>query len=85
MTNLFCLQVAGALRYSELTDPYLKSLLFYMEKTGVVPSEDVERVKAIKERGRRLFAPELGGRYAVWEERPIRQDMIEYAALDVSM
>lgn len=36
-----------------------------------------------KEIGRRLFAPEMGGSYLVFNERPLRRDIQEYCAQDV--
>lgn len=37
----------------------------------------------IKERGRRLFAPELGGRYEVFNERPLTEAIKKYCEQDV--
>lgn len=36
-----------------------------------------------KSSGVYLFAPEKGGRYEVWEERPLVPELIEYAASDI--
>jgi exonuclease 3'-5' domain-containing protein 1 len=36
-----------------------------------------------KEKGRRLFAPEQGGRYEVFNERPLTEDMRKYCEQDV--
>lgn len=38
---------------------------------------------AIKEKGRRLFAPEVGGRYEVFEQRPMSEDIVKYCEQDV--
>ncbi|KAF3185019.1 hypothetical protein TWF788_004846 [Orbilia oligospora] len=37
----------------------------------------------IKERGRRLFAPERGGRYEIFNSRPLPDDLLEYCVQDV--
>ena len=39
----------------------------------------------VKDAGRRLFAPELGGSYDVWAERPLSETLIEYAGNDVAL
>ena len=39
----------------------------------------------IKEEGLKLFAPEKGGSYAVWKERPLPEALIKYATSDVSL
>lgn len=39
----------------------------------------------IKENGRRLFAPEKGGRYEVFNERPLADDIRLYCAQDVQI
>jgi exonuclease 3'-5' domain-containing protein 1 len=39
--------------------------------------------KANKEKGRNLFAPERGGNYAVFNERPMARDLILYCTQDV--
>ena len=38
---------------------------------------------AAKEKGKRLFAPERGGSYAVFNTRPLPQDILEYCVQDV--
>ena len=39
----------------------------------------------VKDAGRKLFAPELGGSYDVWAERPLSETLIEYAGNDVAL
>lgn len=77
--HVFDLQVACTLRYSDLNDPYLKGLKFYMEKLKIIS----EANRDLKDRGRRLFLPEEGGRFDAWEQRPLPPQLIAYAALDV--
>ena len=40
---------------------------------------------ATKDKGRRLFAPEAGGRYEVFLERPMSQEIINYCEQDVML
>ncbi|KAK0752942.1 ribonuclease H-like domain-containing protein, partial [Schizothecium vesticola] len=39
--------------------------------------------REVKEAGKRLFAPERGGRYEVFEERPVRAEVERYCVNDV--
>jgi exonuclease 3'-5' domain-containing protein 1 len=41
--------------------------------------------RALKESVSRLYVPEKGGRYEVFNERPLRQDIVQYSAQDVEM
>lgn len=41
--------------------------------------------REVKNRGRRLFAPELGGSFAVFDHRPLTPEIIEYCAQDVQL
>ncbi|KAL4789451.1 ribonuclease H-like domain-containing protein [Aspergillus venezuelensis] len=38
---------------------------------------------AVKDKGKRLFAPELGGSYEVFNARPMHADIVRYCAQDV--
>lgn len=49
---------------------------------GYVEKRDWQRVK---ERGRTLFDPARGGSYAVFDQRPMDPEVIEYCAQDVSL
>mmetsp|Transcript_17418 Transcript_17418/g.40889 ORF Transcript_17418/g.40889 Transcript_17418/m.40889 type:complete len:384 (+) Transcript_17418:19-1170(+) len=54
-----------------------------LEDLVSLPAALRARVLEFKEVGKKLFAPELGGSETVWEERPIPQELMEYAANDV--
>ena len=41
--------------------------------------------RLVKETGSRLFRPDLGGSYEVFEKRPLDPRLIQYAAQDVSL
>lgn len=43
------------------------------------------KMAVVKDAGRRLFAPELGGSYDVWAKRPLSETLIEYAGNDVAL
>lgn len=38
--------------------------------------------RRLKEAGKKLFAPEVGGSYEVWMERPLRQELVRYCVSD---
>lgn len=41
-------------------------------------------VESMKLKGRILFSPELGGSYTVFNERPMREKIVEYCVQDVA-
>jgi len=41
--------------------------------------------RLINERGCRLLAPEMGGRYEVFNERPLKHEIIQYCTQDVAL
>jgi exonuclease 3'-5' domain-containing protein 1 len=41
--------------------------------------------KKVKEAGNRLFSPENGGSYSVFEQRPLDPRILEYCAQDVAL
>lgn len=49
-----------------------------------VPACQREQVSGIKQRGLHLFAPELGGSYAVFQQRPLSKDIVDYCCADVA-
>jgi exonuclease 3'-5' domain-containing protein 1 len=62
---------------------YVKGLAKCIERD--LPMTTVERRKwaATKERGTKLFAPEFGGSYEVFNLRPLSEEMMEYCMQDV--
>eukprot|EP00928_Gymnodinium_smaydae_P011698 TRINITY_DN14291_c0_g2_i1.p1 TRINITY_DN14291_c0_g2~~TRINITY_DN14291_c0_g2_i1.p1 ORF type:complete len:347 (-),score=37.25 TRINITY_DN14291_c0_g2_i1:314-1258(-) len=83
LRGAYDLQIHHALRYSSSHDRYVKGLQKCLDDSGAVPVPDRLRVQRIKEEGKRLFAPELGGNSNVWMRRPMASKLIEYAAVDV--
>lgn len=83
MERVYDLQILYTIKFSGNTDPYLKSLAKCLNVSGVVDWATAQRLNALKKRGKKLYAPELGGSYAVWDNRPLCGDLIKYAAADV--
>lgn len=51
-------------------------------KTEIAVPE-LERLERVKQEGKLLFAPELGGSYGVWEDRPLQVELVAYCVADV--
>ena len=80
MQNLICLQLCDvALRRQKgFRVQFLSGLGKVMENYVCLSA-----VTSIKEAGKRLFVPDLGGSYEVFKMRPLRKEIIEYCAIDV--
>ena len=53
-------------------------------KTDAILSLEEKKVwEAVKDKGARLFAPEKGGKYEVFDQRPLSKEMIDYCVQDV--
>ncbi|KAF8451429.1 ribonuclease H-like domain-containing protein [Terfezia claveryi] len=67
--------------------PSSKRLIWGLAKTVEqylhMSRTEVMEWQRVKESGKRLFLPELGGTYAVFNERPITQEIAKYCAQDV--
>ncbi|OBT83402.1 hypothetical protein VE02_08733 [Pseudogymnoascus sp. 03VT05] len=64
---------------------YVSSLAKCIEYGSPISSTDKFRWRVSKERGVRLFAPEKGGRYEVFNERPLNPEIMQYCHLDVAL
>lgn len=53
-----------------------------LQCTDVITNQQEKEMTKIKEEGRRLFAPEFGGSYAVFDERPIPSVLLDYLITD---
>ncbi|KAJ5899122.1 hypothetical protein N7495_003866 [Penicillium taxi] len=62
---------------------FLASLNKCVERDSKISLTEKEEWKNIKENGRRLFEPTLGGQYEVFNERPISPDIVKYCTGDV--
>eukprot|EP00419_Tripos_fusus_P003365 CAMPEP_0172691910 /NCGR_PEP_ID=MMETSP1074-20121228/24867_1 /TAXON_ID=2916 /ORGANISM="Ceratium fusus, Strain PA161109" /LENGTH=318 /DNA_ID=CAMNT_0013512023 /DNA_START=51 /DNA_END=1007 /DNA_ORIENTATION=- len=85
--NAYDVQVLWHMRFQHAEDKYLQGLKLiqskFFEESGEISGERKMQLDSVKATGLALFAPEAGGSYAVWEERPLKQAMIDYAAADV--
>ncbi len=62
----------------------LESLRSCLALDAEMGEDERNRVLAIKERGKRLFAPEHGGSYEAFRVRPLSQEVIDYCVVDVA-
>jgi len=62
---------------------YLTGLTKAINELNCISYEDGKRSEEIKEKGKKLWAPEKGGSYEIWEKRPLLEDLKIYAAEDV--
>jgi len=62
---------------------FVNGLSKCIERDAPLVTSEREMWKAIKEKGVRLFAPEHGGTYEVFNERPLPQDIKLYCIQDV--
>lgn len=56
-----------------------------IEQDSGMDLSERRRWEELKQQGRRLFAPEQGGSFSVFDDRPLRPDIIEYCAQDVQL
>ena len=68
-------------RSRNISTQYVSGLSRCIEQHVGPPSE----WRRIKEAGNRLFSPEKGGSYTIFERRPLDPRMIEYCAQDVAL
>ncbi|KAH7370760.1 domain-containing protein 1 [Rhexocercosporidium sp. MPI-PUGE-AT-0058] len=54
-----------------------------IKNDAVLTPTEKKRWEGVKDRGALLFAPEKGGRYEVFDERPLSREMIDYCVQDV--
>ncbi|KAI4112172.1 MAG: hypothetical protein LQ339_000180 [Xanthoria mediterranea] len=72
-----------AIRKPNIPKKYLNGLAKCIEKDVPMPMDESHRWKMVKEKGRRLFAPECGGSYEVFNTRPMSDDVQAYCVQDV--
>lgn len=64
---------------------HVNGLAKCIERDGPMSPADLLTWKTTKEKGVKLFAPEHGGSYAVFNQRPMPQDIIDYCVQDVEL
>jgi exonuclease 3'-5' domain-containing protein 1 len=72
----------SASRTTTSSRKYMNGLAKCIEQ-GVLYGSDLTSWKQAKENGARLFKPELGGSYEVFEQRPMPNEIISYCIGDV--
>ncbi len=65
------------------SNKYVSRLSKCIEKDLSLTVAETKSWKSVKERGISLFAPEKGGSYEVFNERPMAKDLIDYCTQDV--
>jgi exonuclease 3'-5' domain-containing protein 1 len=64
---------------------FLSGLAKCIEKESPISAAAKTEWCLFKERGHRLFAPEKGGRYEVFNDRPLKPEIIQYCKQDVAL
>ncbi|KAI9643015.1 hypothetical protein NHQ30_008749 [Ciborinia camelliae] len=64
---------------------FLCGLAKCMDRDLVQTPKELKVRGAIKKRGKELFAPEFGGRYEVFNDRPLDQAIVDYCIQDVQL
>ena len=90
--SLYGVRVAGVedLQLMELASRASSKRLVHglakcIEQDAKIGFDEQRRWREVKEKGRRLFAPECGGSYAVFDARPLPAEIKQYCAQDVSL
>jgi exonuclease 3'-5' domain-containing protein 1 len=88
LCNAYDLQVASCRRQDHIQGRRDRFLHGLGRAMGVYLQRDPKRARRltlVKEAGLKLFAPEKGGRYEVWAERPLAEALVTYATADVDL
>lgn len=56
-----------------------------IERDSAISFEERKRWREVKEYGKRLFDPQQGGTYAVFDRRPLSDEIREYCTQDVTL
>jgi exonuclease 3'-5' domain-containing protein 1 len=91
--SLFSVRVAGMIdiQVLELASrrgrdrKYVSGLAKCIEYDSGLSYQNKIRFKQTKDYGSKLFGPEKGGSYEVWNERPLKKELCDYAAQDVAI
>ncbi|KAK6526496.1 hypothetical protein TWF694_005079 [Orbilia ellipsospora] len=91
LVNLYQVKMAGAIdiQLMELAcragkKRFLNGLAKVLSSYNVMSEEQAKVITAKKEAGVKLFAPEKGGSYEVFNERPLRPEIGQYCVQDVA-
>jgi exonuclease 3'-5' domain-containing protein 1 len=88
--SLFGVRVAGIedLQLMELgtrtqNRKLVKGLAKSIAQDARLNAAEIKAWKEVKDAGKKLFAPELGGNYAVFDQRPLSAEIVTYSVQDV--
>lgn len=62
---------------------YVSSLTKCIIRHSKLSNDEKAQCEMVKMRGAKLYAPNQGGRYDVFNERPLRRELVEYCMMDV--
>ncbi len=78
-------QIAYMMSSSSLRNSrYVKGFTSAIVDSSSLSFPKKTQIGKLKARGLKLFAPDKGGSYDVWEERPLNRVLVDYAASDVT-
>ena len=80
ITDLQLMELATTTRRNRT---YVNGLAACIERDSGISSAQRDHARAVKDAGRKLFAPEKGGSYDVFNERPLQPMVQEYCVVDV--
>lgn len=88
--NLFNIDVSGIIDLQllefatrRIRGKFVKGLSKCISEGGVLSWQEASQWQECKDQGKKLFAPERGGRYEVFLERPIPPAIVDYCTQDV--
>lgn len=88
LKHFYDVQIASCMRQDaeqDHKDRFVHGLKRAMEAHLTCDRARGRELARIKDEGRKLFAPEKGGSYDVWKERPMPEALARYATSDVSL
>jgi exonuclease 3'-5' domain-containing protein 1 len=77
------IQVLQSFENDSPDDRFVKGLEKALQRYPGLSDNERSEADRVKKNGIGLFAPERGGSYEVWVQRPLCQELLEYASLDV--
>ncbi|KAK4906167.1 hypothetical protein LTR49_024653 [Elasticomyces elasticus] len=63
---------------------HVNGLAKCIERDSTIPFVERRRWQSVKDNGKHLFDPQKGGSYAVFDQRPLSKDILEYCTQDVT-
>ncbi|KAK0932872.1 hypothetical protein LTR29_015542 [Friedmanniomyces endolithicus] len=82
--GLFEIHVAGIEDSRNFSEKNVNGLARCIERDSTIPLVERRRWQVVKDNGKHLFDPQRGGPYAVFDQRPLSKDIVEYCTQDVT-